>query len=62
MFVLFVLFVALVAEVAEVAEVALPDKAPVKVVVVRLFVLASNVKPVSVFRGWFPVAVLENGM
>jgi hypothetical protein len=46
----------LLVEVVEV--VAFPDRAPVKVVVVRLFVLASYNKPVSVFRGWLPVAVL----
>ena len=58
MFVLFVLFVALV---AEVALVAFPDKAPVNVVVDKLFVAALYVRPLaSVKTELFPVAVALN--
>ena len=55
-----VAFVAVVAVVAEpavvalVAVVALPDKAPEKVVVERVFVLGLKVRPVPKLNGWFP--------
>jgi hypothetical protein len=42
-----------------VALVIDPLKAPVKVVAISSFVEALYVSPVSVFRGWLPVAVLE---
>lgn len=41
---------------ALVAVAALPDRAPAKVVVVRVFVLGLNVNPVPKLTAWLPFA------
>jgi hypothetical protein len=43
------------AVVALVAVVALPERAPVKVVVLKLFVEGLKVSPVPKLKGWFPL-------
>lgn len=44
---------------AKVTVEALPERAPEKVVAVMVLVLGLTVSPALVFKGWFPVAVLE---
>jgi hypothetical protein len=53
------MFVAVVADVADVALVALPDRAPEKVVAVRVAVLGLTDTAVAVLSAFAPVAAFE---